>query len=134
MKTITLMTDNRTGLLSDVSYILGKNRINIEGFEVDEIGDKAIISLTVRNSEKATKILEMNGFTLIEKNGGLLVKVEHNGTDGLTKLKEDLAEKGITIENATLVCGNEEKGMFQIDVDRPRKANRIMEDVLPNLS
>lgn len=134
MKTLTLMTSNRTGLLSDITYILGKSRINIEGLDVDTIGENAIVSITVRNGEKTTKILERNGFSLIEKKGGLLVKVKNNGSRGLEVLKDQLAEKGIKIENAKLICGDKDQEMFNLSVNRPRKANRIIETILPQIS
>lgn len=124
MRTITLMTDNRTGLLSDVSYILGKNRVNIEGLEVDVMGEKAVIDLTVRNTEKATRILEKNGFEVITKKG-ILVKIA-NERYGLEQVKERLSEMGIKVETAELICGSEEKGLFSINVNQPRKANRII--------
>ena len=131
MKVLTLMTDNRTGLLSDITYILGKSRINIEGLDVDVIGNKAIISLTVRNGEKATNALNKNGFELIKTNGGLLVKVRNNGAQGLDILRDKLSEKGIKIENAQLVCSDGEKEMFNLRVNRPRKANRVIENIMP---
>ena len=50
MKSLTIVADDRVGLLSDISYVLGKSKINIESISVDVIGNKAVIVLTIKNS------------------------------------------------------------------------------------
>lgn len=126
MRTVTLMTENRVGLLSDISYILGKNRVNIEDLDVDVIGEKAIVDLTVRNTEKAVKILEKNGFEMVVKKG-VLVTIENN--KGLGHIENTLREKGIKLENAEMICGDEEKALFSINVNQPRKASRVISNI-----
>lgn len=62
MKSITIVSEDRLGLLADISYILGKSSINIEGLFVDVIGGKAVISMDVKDPRKASGVLGMNGF------------------------------------------------------------------------
>jgi len=45
MKSITIVSEDRIGLLSDITYILGKARINIEGVDVSVVGGKAIVNI-----------------------------------------------------------------------------------------
>ncbi len=122
MRTITVMTQNRTGLLSDMSYILGKNKINIEGLEVDEIGDRAIIDITVRNSQKTMDVLKRNGFEIIEKKGLLL---RADATQTIQELKQKLNEKGIKIHGEEVICSGGERTVLSLNVNHPRRANRI---------
>jgi len=53
MHSITIVADDRVGLLADISYILGTTHINIESISVSAIGGKAVITLLVKNPEKA---------------------------------------------------------------------------------
>ena len=125
MRTLTFLTGNREGLLSEMTYILGKSRIPIEGLDVDVIGDNAIIDLTVRNSMKAGKILEKNGFKLIQCR--LIVKVcGKEERECLEFLKGKLKERGIKLKNAELICKDESRGMFSIDADQPRRAVQVI--------
>ena len=39
-------------MLADISYILGKRNINIDGVSVDVVGGDAIISLTLKDAQK----------------------------------------------------------------------------------
>ena len=67
MKTITIVEQDRVGLLMDISYILGKEKINIESITANAIGGKAIITLMVNDGSEAKKTLAKNGFHIIEE-------------------------------------------------------------------
>ena len=61
MKSVTIVSDDRVGLLADISYVLGKSNVNIEGLSVDVVGGKAIISIEVKDQKKASDILAGTG-------------------------------------------------------------------------
>ena len=66
MKSVTVVAEDRVGLLADISYILGKSSINIDALSVDVVGKKAIIALTVKDPKHAGSVLEKNGFGIAE--------------------------------------------------------------------
>ncbi len=131
MKTITVMTKNRTGLLSEISYILGKSRISLEGLDVDVIGEKAVISLTVKRDKKASKILKNNNYEVFESTG-LIVRVLKNGEENLDNLTSKLAEEGIKVQDSKVILEDSDQGVLCLDVNRPRKANRVLERIFSN--
>jgi hypothetical protein len=124
MRTITVMTQNRAGLLSDMSYILGKNKINIEGLDVDEVGEKVVIDITVRNSEKTIDVLKKNGFEIIERKG-LLLRAGRD-PNKLEELKQKLTERGIKISNEEVICSGGERTILSLNVNHPRRANKVL--------
>ena len=130
MKSVTVVSQDRDGLLADISYILGKSNINIESLSVDIIGQKAIIALTVKDYKKASNVLNSNGFETAQ-NDPIVIKLP-NRPEELSKIANRLALEKINIENL-LVLGNDvHTGVFAINVDKPRKAVKLLNDVLIN--
>ena len=80
MKTVTIVSDDRVGLLADISYVLGKSSVNIEGLFVDVVGGKAIISIEVKDYKKASEILGSNGFKTANSEA-IIIKVANDHVD-----------------------------------------------------
>jgi hypothetical protein len=130
MKTVTVIADERPGLLSDISYILGKSRINIESFNVSVCGGKVVVALCVRNPKKAEEVLMGNNY-LVNPSETLIVRQQGNGNAVHTVL-EMLAKQRITIENIDTISGDGESCILAMNVDRPRKAVKVLGDILIN--
>lgn len=62
MGVVTVIVDNKIGMLAEISYVLGKARLNIENILVNVTGPKAIISMEFKNPRKAYEVLEESGF------------------------------------------------------------------------
>ncbi|MFA6530889.1 MAG: hypothetical protein WCT31_04110 [Candidatus Micrarchaeia archaeon] len=130
MKTITVISDDRIGLLSDITYILGKSRINIEGVNVDICSGKAIIAITVKNVEKAEKVLCENGY-LISGSDSLILKYP-KCENCVGKITEILAKQRILVENANMISDDVSNCFISMNVNRPRKAVKMLGDFLVN--
>ena len=64
MKQMTLIAKDEVGVLADISYILGKARINIESITVASVEAKAIITMFVKDEKRAKELLRANGLAL----------------------------------------------------------------------
>jgi len=117
---VTIVANDRVGLLSDISYILGKSNINIEALGVDVVGNKAIIALTVRDGKKTAAVLACNGFDVAETDA-LLIKLA-NEPGEISHIADKLSEGRVNIESMQLVSNDNEHGVFALYVDKPRKA------------
>jgi len=53
MKDITIIAPDKVGLLADISYILGKARVNIESIAVTSVGGKAVITVLVKKQPES---------------------------------------------------------------------------------
>lgn len=122
MKQVTIISEDRVGLLADISYILGKSSINIDGLCVDVIGGKAIISLEVKDPEKAKSVLENNGFRATHPEA-IVIKVSNGSMDRITEMLED--EK-IRVTGMSELSSDENDRVFAIHVDKPRKASKML--------
>jgi hypothetical protein len=128
MKNIIVVADDRVGLLADISYILGKAKINIESISVDVVGGKAVISLTVKDVKKAREILENSGYKITETNALLVKLVDRPGE--LSKVTSMLAQEQINIENVHMLSRDGKTTILAITVDKPKKAEQLLRDYL----
>lgn len=122
MKAVTIVSEDRVGLLADISYILGKSNMNIEGLFVDVIGGKAVISLEVKDPRKASDILGRNGFKTTSQDA-IIVKASNNHMEKITEILE--GEK-IQVKELSTLSSDANDGIFAVKVDKPRKAVKIL--------
>lgn len=122
MKSVTIVSEDKVGLLADISYILGKSNINIDGLFVDVVGGKAVISLEVKDPRAAGPILANNGFSIASPDS-IVVKVSNSSMEKLTEMLEF---EDISIIDLSMLSTDKDDGVFAIKVDKPRKAYRIL--------
>jgi hypothetical protein len=132
MKSITIIADDKVGLLADISYILGKAKVNIDALSVDVVAKKAVVILTVPDSEKARQVLEASGYTVTEANMIVVRLPDEPGELG--KITTSLAKQGINIENVQTLSRDGRDTVLGILVDKPKKANEMLKPYLLNKS
>ncbi len=130
MKSVTIISEDRVGLLADISYILGKSSVNIDGLSVDVLGGKAVIALEVKDPRKAQEILVRNGFTTAHPEA-IVIKVSN---DSMEKITEMLEMEKINVVSLSMLSSDKSDGIFALNVDKPRKAHKMLSPfILGNL-
>lgn len=122
MKSVTIVAEDRLGLLADISYILSKSNVNIDGLFADVLGGKAVISLEVKDPRKAAVVLVDNGFKTANE-GSIVIKVASNAVQEITEMLE--SEK-IRVLGLSMLSNDDHSGIFAIMVDKPRKACKML--------
>ncbi len=122
MKSVTIVSEDRVGLLADISYILGKSSVNIEGIVAEVVGGKAVISLEVKDPRKTSEILSQNGYRTADPEA-IVVKVPANGMDQITEM---LAGEKVMVKEMSSLSSDAVEGIFALNVDKPRKACRML--------
>ena len=126
MKTITIVADDKIGLLADISYILGKAKINIESINVDVVGDKAIITLALSDNDRGKEVLEASGYRVTE-NDTIVVKLKDRPGE-LNKITSLLSNEGVSIENVYMLSRDGENTVLALKVDKPKKASTLLKE------
>ena len=103
VKQITVFLENQTGRLADVTGILKKENINLQGFSTTEARDYGILRLVVSDVEKAKQALKDAGFTTHIANV-ICVTVEDKPGE-LHKILDLLAGKGVNIDYIYVIAG-----------------------------
>ena len=124
MKQITLVVDDKVGLLADISYLLGRSRINIEAISAATVGGKSIVTLTVKDSHRAIEVLAANGYHCLEADS-LVAKLD-NKPGELAKMSRLLADNKVNIENVTMLSQDERCSVYSLRVDKPSRAEKIL--------
>ena len=103
VKQITVFLENQTGRLADVTGILNKENINLQGFSTTEARDYGILRLVVSDVEKAKQTLKDAGFTTHIADV-ICVSVEDKPGE-LHKILDVLAGKGVNIDYIYVIAG-----------------------------
>ena len=61
---ITVFLENKIGGLADVTRVLEKENINLQGFSATEAGDYSVIRLVISEADKAKEALRIASFKL----------------------------------------------------------------------
>ncbi len=125
MKQIAIVSDDKVGLLADISYILGKARINIESISVQTHGGKGVINLTVKDDQKAIKMLSSNGFEVLSSEIMLIRLKDEPGE--MSKMTKMLKDNHVNIESLYIVARGEDGfAIHALKVDKPKKAKKLL--------
>jgi len=130
MKSVTIVSEDKVGLLADISYVLGKAKVNIESISVDVVAGKAIITLTIQDPMKAKDVLERNGYTVAESNV-LVIKLADKPGE-LSKITNMLAGEHVSIHNVHMLSRDGKNTVLAIIVDKPKKASKMLDEYLIN--
>lgn len=124
MQAVTIVSEDRLGLLSDISYILGKEKINIESIATYLVGNTAVMTLGVKDAKKTFSVLKKNGFNVVTEKAFILCLEDKPGE--LHKVAKLLADNKINIKNVHVVTKGDGKAILSIIVDRPKKAAKLL--------
>ena len=109
----------------DISYIMGKEKINIENISTVTVGDKAIITMMVKDPKKAAEILKKNGFNVLEEDTIMIKLPDKPGA--LSEVTKLLKDEGISISSLYVVSRDGKETVVALTVDKQRKAKKVLE-------
>jgi hypothetical protein len=96
IKKISVVLENTTGRLSEVTRVLSKSKINLRAISIADTADFGILRFIVDKTEDAVKALNDAGFTTRQTN---VVAVEIEDVPGsLAKLMELFENSQVNIE------------------------------------
>ncbi|MFH1470767.1 MAG: ACT domain-containing protein [Candidatus Micrarchaeota archaeon] len=118
MKEFVIVTNDRVGLLADISGALAKKNINIEGVDMSVVGKKAVCRILTheRDLTEAKTELEKSGFKVLDSD--MLVVKLANRPGELSGVARKLADGGVNIMNAHLLGSVENEMLYALEVDK----------------
>jgi hypothetical protein len=124
MKTITIVADDKVGLLADISYILAKTKINIESVNVDVVAGKAIITIGIHDPVKSKVAVEAAGYKVEDPNT-IVIKIKDEPGE-FDRVKAVVAKEGVKIEKSNLLSNDGKIAVMSVTVDKPKRANVVL--------
>lgn len=128
MKSITIISDDKIGLLAEISYILAKKDINIEALDLDVVGKKAVVSLVVENAGGAKEALKSSGYHVADDNCIMIKLVDRPGE--FNRVASMLTHEGIGIEKVHMITKSGKEAILSLFVDNPTSASKVLQDYL----
>ncbi|VVC01076.1 ACT domain protein [uncultured archaeon] len=128
MKQLTIVTDDRVGLLADISYILGRSRINIDSISAGVAGGKAFINLSINDASRATALLKTNKYEVVESDM-LVVKLPDTPGE-LAAVSKKLTDANISIQSVAVLAKGENVVFDGIKVDKIESARKLLKEYI----
>ncbi len=119
-----MIAEDKVGLLADISYILGKAKINIESLSVEVQGHKCLIDLSIKNEAKATSLLTSSGYQVL-KADVLVVKIKNEPAQ-MAQFTSRLAKEKINTVSMRLITKENGYDTYALQVDHAAKAKRVL--------
>ena len=95
---------------------------------VDVVGGKAIVVITIKDIKIAKEVLERNNYKVSEENAIVIKLTDQPGE--LSRVTALLAKEKIDLKNVHILSRDGKNTVLSIIVDRPRKAEDILKDVI----
>lgn len=124
MKEITIVGEDKVGSLADISYILGKARINIESVSATSMEGKAIVSLMLKDDKRATELLKSNGYQVLEAEIFVVKLADEPGR--LSEITKMLSNEGVSISSLYVVAKDKGVTIVALRADKPHKAKKLL--------
>jgi len=128
MKQITIIVDDRVGILADLSYLLGKMKVNIEALSAEVHGGKAVINILVSDEKRANAVLKSNGYHILSEEM-LVIKVKDE-PGALSEISKKLQKAKINIESLYLLARGSGFSLDALKVDKPKMARKVLADYI----
>ncbi|VVB58682.1 ACT domain protein [Candidatus Anstonella stagnisolia] len=125
MKQLNIIVDNKVGTLADISFILGKARINIESISTAIVGEKAIIVIYVKDEKRAREVLQSNNYKVLVSDAFVVKMPDEPGE--LSKLSKMLADNGVNIEGIHVLAREGGTTLMSVKVDKSSKAEKMLQ-------
>ncbi len=128
MKTITIVCDDRPGIIAEVSEIVSSTGANIESFEAKTIGNLAIINISTDRDNKALIALTQSLFYGFSEDS-ILIQIDDQ-PGALAKISKQLKSADINLRSLRIVRRSKEKAIVSIGADKTDAIIEILKDVL----
>ena len=128
MKQITVLVEDKVGILADISFILGKAKINIESIDVNVAGGKAVINLLVKDEQRATALLSANHYQVLASDVIVVSMPDKPGE--LSKMSKLLTDNGVSVQEVHMLTRGDATTVYSLKADKQSKAEKLLSDYI----
>jgi hypothetical protein len=128
LKNVTIVADDKVGLLADISYVLAKSKINIEAISVDVVSAKAVISIGLADAIRGKQVIESAGYR-VEDPEAIVIKVSEKPGE-LAKVTSNLTKEGVQVKSSDVLAKDMANMIVALKVDKHKRAIAILKQYL----
>jgi hypothetical protein len=128
MKEITVIVDNRAGMLADLSQVLAARKVNIESIDGESAESRGIIRLTVDRYDEALSALRDSGFQAISEDALLIRLKDESGA--LARAAARFKDANINIRSLRILRRDAGFALVTVVTEDNQAARHLVSDVL----
>lgn len=129
MKQLSVITENRLGIVTDISEALAAENINIESLDAQIAGNDMVIILRVDQYDKTLQIIHRFSDMKIVTEDAILVKLK-DAPGALAKIARRFTDAGISLRGIRFINRDNNFALVAISTDRTQEALKLVADVL----
>lgn len=131
MKQITIISQNQSDIIADITQCLADSDIDIQSITGRNFGENAIVTLTVADYKGALNELQKREDLQIVCEDAIIVRI-NDETGALAKLTKRFSDTGITIHSIRFIERCEGYALVAISTARNDKTLELVKDILMN--
>jgi hypothetical protein len=128
VKVLTLIEEDRPGLLAEVTSVLAVAQVDLLDFSGQALGGTAVISLQVKPYGQAFRVLSDAGYRVVSHDHLLVRLDKHPGA--LAEISRRLAEAEVDVRGMHIVNKDEAACIVALELSDPEKARALLADSL----
>ncbi|VVC02788.1 ACT domain protein [Candidatus Bilamarchaeum dharawalense] len=128
MRNVTIVADDKVGLLADISYILAKSKINIDSISVEVISAKAIITIGLSDGVRGKQVIEAAGYR-VENPEAIVIKFQEKAGE-LNKITTMLKKEGVDVKGVNILTKDNTTSIAALTVDKHKRATAVLKQYL----
>ena len=125
IKQLSIFLENKSGRLTEVSEILGRNDINMSAFSIADTADYGVLRVIVDKPELAVNALRENGFSVNLTD--VICLIVPNQPGGLAKALRILSDNAVAIEYMYAFAMAQEASVV-VRTETPEKAIDVLQN------
>lgn len=128
MKQISVVTEDRPGLVADIGGILASADLNLDRLDAESIAGRAIVRIWVEQAEEALGLLSQAGYQAVGEQV-LLIRLEDK-PGALAELMERFSDGGISLTSIRFVSRFGGQAIVALTASRTEPVLALVKDCL----
>ena len=128
MKQIIIVTKNSDGLTAEIAAVLGKNDINIESLDAEEVVGMGVVTLTVDHYNRALHAFRDSGWHAVTEDAFVMRVKDKPGA--LARVAKRFKDAGIHVRSIRIIQHEGNWGMVAVSAEPIKEARALVKDKL----
>lgn len=128
MKQITIITNNRVGVLADISATLANRGININEIDAEWFDEHGVIQLTTDHCDRALQVLRDAGFRAVTDDALVIRLKDEPGA--LARIAERFKLRAVNIRSIHIIRRDKGYSTVALTTAERKQAQELLGDVL----
>ena len=128
MKQIIIISENRPGVVAEISEAMAAAGVNIETIAAETLGASAVTIMTVDKYDEALRALAQTPFSAISEDA-IVVQLDDRPGE-LARITRRLKDANINLRSIRIIRREGGKGIVAIATERTAQTLELLKDVL----